>query len=174
MEADEVSRLYDACKSDVEKFVVGMLVDTGMRAEELAMMNKDWIRWQQGCIQIPSCDEKTGWKPKTKSGARVIPITDARITTLMRAWFTLNDNVGLHRTSIWRIVKKVAARAGIKRQVYPHSLRATFASKLAGLGMSAATIQNVMGWASIITAQIYVKSSGSIAIAEFKEKWKPW
>ena len=73
---------------------------------------------------------------------------------------------------MWRIVRRVAERAHLKTKVFPHSLRATFATKLSYLGLSSAAIQHIMGWAKLTTAEKYVQSSGARAVEEMRRKWK--
>lgn len=170
LEEEEIERLLEACKHTDEVFVITSLVYTGMRVSELAHMHRSWIRWQLEVIQIP--EEWQGWTPKTKQGARAIPLIEARLKEVLRGWFALNEQVAMDRSTIWRMVKRVAERSGISRKVYPHSLRATFATKLAFNGMTEASICAIMGWSSIKTAESYVKISGARAVQEMREKWK--
>ena len=170
LEDHEIEQLLNSCKTSDEVFVLTSLVYSGMRVSELAHMHRSWIKWQQGVIQIPN--EFEGWMPKTKKGARNIPLIEPRLKEVLRSWFTLNERVAMDRSTLWRIVKRVAEKSGLTRRGYPHSLRATFATKLAYLGMSEASIQHIMGWENIKTAGRYVQSSGARAVEEMKQKWK--
>lgn len=170
LEEFEIEQILNACKNSDETFILVTLIYSGMRVSELAHMHRSWIKWQNDIIQVP--DEFEGWSPKTKQGARTIPLTESRLKEVLRSWFTLNERVAMDRSTIWRIVKRVSTRSGITRKVYPHSLRATFATKLAFMGMSEATISQTLGWADIKTASSYVKISGARAVQEFREKWR--
>jgi len=170
LEKHEIEVLLTNCKTEEETFLLTALVYTGMRVSELSHMNKSWIKWQNLQIIIPQHDGE--WSPKTKQGSRTIPLIEPRLKEVLRAWFTLRENVAMDRSTIWRIVKRVAARSELTKKVYPHALRATFATMLAFMGMSSASIQHILGWAKLTTAESYVQSTGIRAIEEMQEKWK--
>ena len=164
---EEVDDLINACKSKKETFVATALVYSGMRAGELENMKETWINWQKDIIKIPKQQGK--WKPKTKAAEREIPIIETSLRRVLRDWFLKQDDVGISRVSIFRIIRRVAQRIKIMRKVYPHALRATYASMLAERNISPATIQAIMGWSKLATAESYVRARR--AIEEVKEKW---
>jgi integrase/recombinase XerD len=61
----------------------------------------------------------------------------------------------MSRESVWKLVKKSAKRAGIGKNVSPHTLRHTFATHLVEGGADLAAIQELLGHADISTTQIY-------------------
>lgn len=58
---------------------------------------------------------------------------------------------------IQRVVKKVAAEAGIKKQVTPNTLRHSFATHLLAGGQDIKTVQRLMGHADESTTMLYTK-----------------
>ncbi len=56
---------------------------------------------------------------------------------------------------IWQIVQQVVRLAGLKKKVWPHLLRHSFATHLLGHGADLRAIQEMLGHASLATTQVY-------------------
>ena len=69
--------------------------------------------------------------------------------------FLSNHGRVLDRERIWQVVKLAAQRAGITRNIHPHSLRHSFASHLLDHGADLRVIQEMLGHADIATTEIY-------------------
>ena len=61
----------------------------------------------------------------------------------------------MSRQAIYWLVNRYAKRAGIKRNVYPHMLRHTFATQAGRAGWNPRILQEVLGHDSLETTQIY-------------------
>ena len=66
-----------------------------------------------------------------------------------------SEDKRLTSRSIQRIVKKCATKAGIIKDVHPHTLRHTFATDLLANGADIRSVQEMLGHSSITTTQIY-------------------
>ncbi len=60
-----------------------------------------------------------------KTKTRIIPMTD-RVRRLLEWHFAKNNNIGMVKRTVARILKKVGDKADISKPVSPHVLRHTF------------------------------------------------
>ncbi|HWI44052.1 MAG TPA: site-specific tyrosine recombinase XerD [Nocardioides sp.] len=68
----------------------------------------------------------------------------------------LNSRGGrLSRQSAWAVLVKAADRAGITKDVSPHTLRHSFATHLLDGGADVRVVQELLGHASVTTTQVY-------------------
>ncbi|WP_206055509.1 site-specific tyrosine recombinase XerD [Nocardioides sp. GY 10127] len=68
----------------------------------------------------------------------------------------LNSRGGrLSRQSAWAVLTRAAERAGVTRDVSPHTLRHSFATHLLDGGADVRVVQELLGHASVTTTQVY-------------------
>ena len=61
----------------------------------------------------------------------------------------------LSRQSAWTVLTRAADRAGVTRDVSPHTLRHSFATHLLDGGADVRVVQELLGHASVTTTQVY-------------------
>ncbi|MGL5827903.1 MAG: site-specific tyrosine recombinase XerD [Nocardioides sp.] len=61
----------------------------------------------------------------------------------------------LSRQSAWTVLVRTAERAGISRDVSPHTMRHSFATHLLDGGADVRVVQELLGHASVTTTQVY-------------------
>ncbi|WP_284535763.1 site-specific tyrosine recombinase XerD [Nocardioides sp. T2.26MG-1] len=61
----------------------------------------------------------------------------------------------LSRQSAWAVLVKAADRAGVTRDVSPHTMRHSFATHLLDGGADVRVVQELLGHASVTTTQVY-------------------
>lgn len=78
----------------------------------------------------------------------------------------------LSRITVWKLVKRYAARIGASREISPHTLRHSFATHMLAGGAEIRALQELLGHASIRTTQIYTQVDHS-RLKSIHEKCHP-
>jgi integrase/recombinase XerD len=163
--AEDADRLTNACRTPEERLSVWTLVDSGLRVSELCGLTRENVLWQQGAFRIKGKGGPFGKKTKV----RVVPTT-RRVMTLLEAYFALHDKWPLGPRAVQKLVKQVANRAGIRKDVTPHVLRHTWATLSIQKGVSLAAVQKALGHDRLETTAIYLNLTEEHVIAEFHAK----
>jgi site-specific recombinase XerD len=97
---------------------------------------------------------------------RLVPLSPRLLTELRVYWkkyrptdllFPGNSATKTYAdTSIQKAMKRSAEKAGIKKRVYPHVLRHSYATGLLEAGVDLLTISKLLGHASFVTTMIYL------------------
>jgi len=152
----------------------------GLRVGELSHMRGDWIT-EEGNLKIPSqimcnCAEcarmRNGlWKPKTRAGARTLPIPERMRKDLAELFRIKPYGMEVSRVGLYYRTKRILLRAGIKFKGlskdtgFPHCLRSSCATMLALGGMSPIGLCAFMGWKSINIGSHYIQAAQAKQLA---------
>jgi len=158
----QLKKLWGACSEPTDKVLVGLCAFAGLRVGEAIHLNASWIK--EGCIVIPSsmpcncweCHTRGRWKPKTKAGARTIPLPSILKPVLESYLRTHPEGLKMTRQTANNRVRALQEKAGLPH-IFPHALRASYATLLATKGMQAMTICYLLGWSRLEVAQHYVR-----------------
>jgi integrase/recombinase XerD len=137
------------------ELLIRTLLHTGLRPNEFAHMRADWINFQKGEIRVPP--EDGDWTPKSRAGSKVLPLRDPHTKRVLRNWFSVHDEIGMSRTTIWRRVTEVTDGTSITKKITPHVLCHTYWTSIAARGATAQYIKQTMGHESLKTSQKYIR-----------------
>ena len=137
-----------------------LLYATGIRVSELISLNVGDLNLAAGLIRCES-----------KGKERVIPLYQTAIKALQdyvknirlqlvadsdeEALFVNMNGERMSRQGFWKIIKYYQEKAGIEKDITPHTLRHSFAVHLLENGADLRSIQEMLGHADISSTQIY-------------------
>lgn len=161
----EVTALLDACTTTTplglrDKALLEMLYATGARVSEVLALTVDDVTDNTGVLMVHGKGNKQRLVPV---GSHAVDALDAYLvrgrpvlaTGKSHALFLNARGGALSRQSAWTVIKTAAARAGLEKDVSPHTLRHSFATHLLEGGADVRTVQELLGHSSVTTTQIY-------------------
>ena len=144
-----------------DRAALELLYATGMRASECLGLRLEDLNLSAGYVV---CTGKGAKQRLVPVGAEALAWV-RRYLHEVRPQYTRRRDSGhlfinprgaaLSRQSLWALVRRAAAAAGLKRRVSPHVLRHSFASHLLEGGADLRSVQAMLGHADISTTQIY-------------------
>lgn len=176
LEVEEVDRLLleangQDLKSLRDRAILELLFSAGLRVSELTGINRDKIDLKSQELSVRGKGDKVRVVFISDSASRAIlsylkKRVDVDPALFVRDFQGLrkfegkktnksDDNLRLTPRSVQRIVKYYATRAGIVKDVHPHTLRHSFATDLLINGADIRSVQAMLGHSSITTTQIY-------------------
>lgn len=149
-------------KSIRDKAMLEVLYATGMKVSELIELTVSDINLQIGIIHMHSAKHE-----------RIVPLYPAAVKALtnyifnVRPIITLDENIdilftnmngqAMSRQGFWKIIKSYSAKAGIDKDITPHTLRHSFAAHLLENGAQLKDIKEMLGHSDISSTQIYAQ-----------------
>ena len=137
-----------------------LLYATGIRVSELITLDLEDLNLAAGFIHCSS-----------KGKERIIPLYRTAVKALQDyAWkirpqlisdeeetalFVNMNGERMSRQGFWKIIKYYQEKAGIEKEITPHTLRHSFAVHLLENGADLRSIQEMLGHADISSTQIY-------------------
>lgn len=162
---DEVGLLLDACPDETptqlrDKALLEILYATGARISEVLALVVDDIAETRDFIKVTGKGDKQRVVPVGGAAQRALEAYLVRGRPALSAGKShavfLNKRGGaLSRQSAWTIIKDAASRAGLDKEISPHTMRHSFATHLLEGGADVRTVQELLGHASVTTTQTY-------------------
>lgn len=145
-----------------DKAIIETLYGCGLRVSELCGLRRSCIHASEGFIRVIGKGDKERLVPIGPEALQVIDHYDRFERVHLPVKNAAHDLVflnrrggGLSRMSVFNIVKDLAARAGIRKTISPHTFRHSFATHLVDGGADLRAVQEMLGHASITTTEIY-------------------
>lgn len=143
-----------------DRAIFEMLYSLGLRVSELVGLRFVDILAEDGVVKVFGKGGKQRFVPLSGEAVRQLglylqcrPTPDGAENS---DYIFLNQRGRrLSRMSVFNIVKKAVADAGIEKSVSPHTLRHSFATHLLQGGANIRQVQELLGHSSITTTEIY-------------------
>lgn len=144
------------------KAIIEMLYSCGLRVSELISIKLSNINFRMNVVKIEGKGNKERMIPLSKKAKTEIK----QYLKVYRDYldiakgyedvlFLNKRGTALSRVMVFNIIKHLANRAGIKKNVSPHTFRHSFASHLVSGGADLRAVQDMLGHESILTTEIY-------------------
>jgi len=159
--------------------IIETLYGCGLRVSELTNLHISTMHFDIGFLKITGKGNKERWVPVGQKAIRQINTyieyqrTHLDIKKGNEDFVFLNKNgKKLTRVMIFYIVKNLAEKAGIVKNISPHTLRHSFATHLVEGGADLRAVQDMLGHESITTTEIYTHLDRKY-LKEVVEKYHP-
>jgi integrase/recombinase XerD len=144
-----------------DKAALELMYATGMRVSELVDLPTSTVNLDVGFIKCRGKGDKERVVPigaKAKDAIeRYLDKTRPRLLKKGSDNHLFLTRLGkkVSRQSFWKMIKKYAKKARIKKDITPHTLRHSFATHLLERGADLRVVQEMLGHSDIATTQIY-------------------
>lgn len=142
--------------------IIEVLYGCGLRVSELVTLQLSCLYFDEGYIRVIGKGNKERIVPigHTAQKAVRLYVEGERMTLRIKKGDAdivfLNRRGGrLSRVMVFHIVKELAEKAGITKDISPHTFRHSFATHLVDGGADLRAVQEMLGHESITTTEIY-------------------
>ncbi len=144
-----------------DRTMLEVLYATGLRVSELVNLKLGQVNLNQGVLRIvgkgdrerliPLGEEAVQWIQQFLQGPRVEILLERQTDYL----FPTRRGDRMTRQAFWHIIKRYARKAGVSKDLSPHTLRHAFATHLLNHGADLRVVQMLLGHSDLSTTQIY-------------------
>ena len=144
-----------------DRAIIEMMYATGMRASELVNLKLEDVNLEVGFVRCLGKGKKERIVPLGSKAREALvryrdkvrpKIAKERVVSYV---FLSRLGKSISRQSLWKIIKRYAREAKIKKVIKPHTLRHSFATHLLEGGADLRSVQEMLGHSDISTTQLY-------------------
>jgi len=167
LSTDEINDLIEGIdlshpQGQRNKAIIETLYGCGLRVSELINLKMtNWYR-KDGFIKVVGKGDKERLVPIGKLTEKVLAlyVDEVRVHQKINKGFEdfvfLNRRGNkLSRVMVFTIIKELAEKTGLKKNISPHTFRHSFATELIQRGADLRAVQEMLGHESINTTQLY-------------------
>ena len=162
-EIDDIIAAIDLSKPGGQrnKAIIEVLYGSGLRVSELIGLQLSKLYFEEGYMLVEGKGSKQRLVPLSMQALKQIALwkMDRNALDIKKGnediVFLNSRGTKLTRDMIFKIVKKLATLAGIRKNVSPHTFRHSFATHLLENGANLRAIQQLLGHESITTTELY-------------------
>lgn len=155
---EEMKKLIDSTSNIKHRLIIKLLYGCGLRVSEIVSLKKENVNFEEDLIHIRLAKGKKDRFVKIPGSVKEELNRFSQINE-DKYLFESNRGGNLATATIQAILKNSAKKAGIKKRVYPHLIRHSFATHLLEQGTDLRIIQKLLGHSDIKTTQIYTQIS---------------
>lgn len=164
---EEIDRLISGIdlsepQGERNRAILETLYACGLRVSELIQLKISDLYFDEGFLRITGKGNKQRLVPIGENTQKYIEIYRTQIRNHQQIDKKSSDILFLNRhgrqltrAMIFTIVKKLAEKAGIRKNISPHTFRHSYATHLLENGADLRAIQQMLGHESITTTEIY-------------------
>ena len=165
---EEIDALIDAIdlgkpQGERNRAMLETLYSCGLRVTELISLKLSDLYFEEGFINVVGKGDKQRFVPISEHTQKYINIYRNELRNHIDVkpehvdvLFLNRRGRQLTRAMIFTIIKDLAVKAGIKKNISPHTFRHSFATHLLQNGADLRSIQLMLGHESITTTEIYM------------------
>lgn len=162
---DNISGAVDLSKPEGERnrAIIETLYGCGLRVSELTTLKLSDLFFEEGFIKVTGKGNKERFVPIGPLTQKYINIYRKEVRIHLNIQPSFEDTLFLNRRGkqltramIFTIVKRLAEKIGLKKNISPHTFRHSFATHLLENGADLSAIQLMLGHESITTTEIYM------------------
>ena len=162
---DKLSDAVDLSKPEGERnrAIIETLYGCGLRVSELTSLKLSDLFFEEGFIKVTGKGDKERFVPIGPLTQKYITIYRKEVRIHLNIQPSFEDTLFLNRRGkqltramIFTIVKRLAEKISLHKNISPHTFRHSFATHLLENGADLSAIQLMLGHESITTTEIYV------------------